>query len=268
MTWPSTVLPILRPCTQFLFIYAAFVIAMTRVRDNFHHFSDVAAGALIGCVCGAIVTFLVSPLRWSRLGCRRCLTSKAVYNGNLSMSGAVDDCDNLSGSSDASALCDGLVPTGSAPLTPPSECEAAPALSGEGAFDQTCISSALLQKRQAHYQQPRFGTELTDVGIDGRSEGARGGMAATHGASTMEMNRFRTGPSASLHSGRPGLPLRPSLSAATGQMHVPSSTPMAPAGGTFSVRAVVHAESDDKVTSSICGPAGGGTPGKGGLSMF
>ena len=54
MSWHSNLLSILRPTVQMIFVQIAFVVALTRVRDHYHHYSDVAVGALIGSISALI----------------------------------------------------------------------------------------------------------------------------------------------------------------------------------------------------------------------
>lgn len=54
MSWKSVIVPVMRPMMQFAFIQVAFVIALTRVRDHYHFYSDVAAGAILGILCAFI----------------------------------------------------------------------------------------------------------------------------------------------------------------------------------------------------------------------
>ncbi|XP_022702276.1 phospholipid phosphatase 3-like isoform X3 [Varroa jacobsoni] len=62
MSWKSVIVPVMRPMMQFAFIQVAFVIALTRVRDHYHFYSDVAAGAILGILCAFITIFYMSPL--------------------------------------------------------------------------------------------------------------------------------------------------------------------------------------------------------------
>ncbi|XP_022702275.1 phospholipid phosphatase 3-like isoform X2 [Varroa jacobsoni] len=57
MSWKSVIVPVMRPMMQFAFIQVAFVIALTRVRDHYHFYSDVAAGAILGILCAFITYF-------------------------------------------------------------------------------------------------------------------------------------------------------------------------------------------------------------------
>ncbi|OQR66815.1 putative phosphatidate phosphatase-like [Tropilaelaps mercedesae] len=62
MSWKSAIVPIMRPTIQFAFIQVAFVIALTRVRDHYHFYSDIAAGAILGTFSALITMFYMSPL--------------------------------------------------------------------------------------------------------------------------------------------------------------------------------------------------------------
>ncbi|KAK3914085.1 Putative phosphatidate phosphatase [Frankliniella fusca] len=58
----SGTLALLRPVVQWLFLLAAWWIALSRIVDHVHHPGDVLAGALIGTVFAALHVFLVSGL--------------------------------------------------------------------------------------------------------------------------------------------------------------------------------------------------------------
>ncbi|XP_022648660.1 phospholipid phosphatase 3-like isoform X3 [Varroa destructor] len=62
MSWKSVIVPVMRPMMQFAFIQVAFVIALTRVRDHYHFYSDVAAGAILGILC-AFITLIHATQR-------------------------------------------------------------------------------------------------------------------------------------------------------------------------------------------------------------
>ncbi|XP_003737621.1 phospholipid phosphatase 2 [Galendromus occidentalis] len=86
MSWPSNLLPILRPTVQMIFVQIAFVVGLTRVRDHYHHYSDVAVGALIGTICAIITVFYMSPLMGSCSTCRTRTRSRVLGSATAAAS--------------------------------------------------------------------------------------------------------------------------------------------------------------------------------------
>lgn len=54
--WKMHQIPIIKIATQFLFILLAWFVAMSRLRDYYHHFIDVMGGCLIGLFAAIYIT--------------------------------------------------------------------------------------------------------------------------------------------------------------------------------------------------------------------
>lgn len=50
---------LLRHGVQFVVLMGAWYVGLTRVQENYHHWSDVAVGYLIGAVFGVLVVSLL-----------------------------------------------------------------------------------------------------------------------------------------------------------------------------------------------------------------